>query len=363
MKKIIPVILSGGQGMRLWPLSRGDRPKQFIPLIFGKSLFEQTLERVKDSKLFDNPIIICANQHRSLIKDILNQYGTVKKIIAEPMGRNTAPALCAAALYANSISAEDSLLLMVPSDHFIPDIQKFMDTVEQGVPLALENLIVTFGIQPHSANTEFGYIEKGDRHGNGFSVRKFHEKPDKETATKYLHHENNFLWNSGIFLVTAKNVIKMMEQFAPNILASVKETLYKSQEDLGDLILDTDSFSRVPDLSIDKAIMEKTKNSSVILAQFQWDDLGTWNALWTTGDKDKDGNVSQGDIISVNTCNSYLWTDGPLLCTVGLTDMIAVVLEDAVFVVPRDKSDDMRTLITALKKANRPELSRSKNLK
>lgn len=356
VSKITPVILSGGQGTRLWPLSRKAMPKQFIPLLFGQSLFEQTLERVSDQSIFSKPVIICAKDHRFLVRKIVDQKYPVRQIIAEPFGRNTAPALCAAALCASSSEdGNDPLLLVLPSDHYIPDKHDFISTIQKAVSLAEGGAIVVFGIKPHAPHTGFGYIEKAEAMGNGFRVKKFHEKPKYEVAKSYLD-SGDFFWNAGIFLVKASIYREQLLQYRPDIFSSVEATMGHSEKDLNDLVLDSASFEKVPDVSIDVAVMEVTDKACVIPAQFKWDDLGSWDALWNISDKDENGNVVQGDAMPVKTTNSYLRTDGPLLCTAGVDNIIAIVEQGSVFIGSRENSEQIKDLIVQLKNEDRQEL-------
>jgi len=353
---VIPVILSGGQGVRLWPLSRTTKPKQFIPLVSGRSLFEQTLLRVGGKSGFAEPLIICSKDHRFLVRTVISNKYKVQKIIAEPCGRNTAPALCAAAFYAQeNYKDDDPLLLVLPSDHYIDDTANFLSDVARAVPLAQDGYIVTFGIAPRYAHTGFGYIERGAATGEGYCVEKFHEKPDMAQAADYLE-QGGFYWNSGIYLVKASVYLAEVERQCSDVLVATSRAYTQSREDMGDLVLSEEFFPLAPDVSIDRAVMEETDKGCVVPASFHWDDLGSWDALWDVSQKNADCNALQGDVVAIDTRNSYLRSDSMLLCTVGVDNVIAVVEQGAVFVGAREDSEKIRELIAQLKDKGRPEL-------
>lgn len=363
---ITPIILSGGQGTRLWPLSRAMMPKQFIPLIFGESLFEQTMSRILSSNMYSEPIILCSENHQTIVEGLIDKHQwLVQKIIAEPCNRNTSAALAMAALYKLSVARvdEDPILVMMPSDHYIPDANQFHESITKAVTLAEEGLIVAFGIPPYKPHTGFGYIEKGEVYGQGFRVKKFHEKPSEDTAKSYLD-SGLFYWNSGILVTKASVYLNELKTYSPDIyntsVAAFNEA--KGSHDL--LTFNQNSFEMIPSVAIDYAVMEKTCKAVFVPASFRWDDLGSWDSLWGICEKDGDSNTKHGDVISINTQNSMLWTSGPLLCTVGVENLIAVVEDDVVFIGARDHAEDIKILIDVLKSKNRAELNnRPKTLK
>ncbi|MCB1531267.1 MAG: mannose-1-phosphate guanylyltransferase/mannose-6-phosphate isomerase [Alphaproteobacteria bacterium] len=348
-KQITPVILSGGQGTRLWPLSRANQPKQFIPLASDRSLFEDTVERCAD-KAFSAPMVLCAQEHRFLVKKLLTPSANIK-IIMEPCGRNTAAAICAAAL---SAEKEEDILLVLPSDHYIPQAQDFVQTIKSALPLAEAGSIVTFGIEPTSPHTGFGYIERGDDFAPGYRIKKFHEKPDLDKAKSYLE-QGGYYWNAGIFMMRADILLDEMQAHAADILEGVRAAVNKAADDLGDMLLDADAFSKVRSQSIDYAVLEKTDKAAVMPAGFAWSDLGSWDALWQASDRDAQGNHTQGTTYLKDVKNSYLRSEGPTLAVLGLEDIVAVAMQDAVFIAPKDKSEEVKALVEDMKASNAPQ--------
>ncbi len=344
--KLTPVILSGGQGTRLWPLSRSDKPKQFIPLTSAKSLFEDTVERCDGYKGFINKIIICSQAHRFLIKKLLSKEQLQHaQIIMEPCGRNTAAASAVAALAAKT---PDDILLIMPSDHFIPDNESFYKDIEKALPLAADRYLVTFGIEPTSAHTGFGYIQAGEVNGNGFTIKAFHEKPDTQKAQSYLD-QGGFYWNAGIFMAKAGILLEELEKHAPDILEQTQDAWNKRLNDLGDTLIDPESFAQVRSDSIDHALAEKTNHAAVIPASFEWNDLGHWKSLWSVSEKDEHNNSIQGTVYTHDVENSYLRSDGPVLGVLGLDNVVAVAMKDAVFIASKDRSEDIKHLVSEMK--------------
>ncbi len=343
---ITPVILSGGQGTRLWPLSRSDKPKQFIPLTSNTSLFEETAQRCDGYDGFADKIIICSQAHRFLIKKLLSKEQLQSAhIIMEPCGRNTAAAIAIAALAAKT---PDDILLIMPSDHFIPDNNAFYKDIEKALPLAADGHLVTFGIQPTSAHTGFGYIQAGEATGNGFAIKAFHEKPDAQKAQTYLE-QGGFYWNAGIFMAKAGMLMGELEKHASDILDQTREAWDKRQDDLGDTLINPESFAKVRSDSIDYAIAEKTDRAAVIPTSFDWNDLGHWKSLWSASEKDAHNNAAQGTVYTHDVKNSYLRSDGPVLGVLGLDNVIAVAMKDAVFIAAKDRSEDIKHLVSDMK--------------
>lgn len=351
--KITPVILSGGGGARLWPLSRQDYPKQFIPLLDDQCSLEKTLLRVQDRILFAAPVIICGMSHRFLIEDILSRHNIRDAmIIAEPCKRNTAPALAAAALVASDRQENiEGSLLILPADHHIPDPLAFVDSVLVAQKHALSDNLLTFGIVPTGPQTGFGYIEKGracDPAETAYRIASFTEKPDLKTAEHYLATENYF-WNAGMFMARTALFLDEIKRYAPDILAHVQHSIEGARHDLGHIMLDEESFARCADISIDYAIMEKTDRAAVVPAAFEWNDLGSWDSLWDISEKDEHENAVIGNVLALDTRHSYLKSEKQVLCAIGLDDIIAVNTPDALLIAPRTQSEKVKNVVEALK--------------
>ena len=357
MKKIVPIIVSGGQGSRLWPMSRSSMPKQFIPIgESGKSLFQQTLERVDNKELFLPPLVICSKDHRFLVRDIAKNMGIKSmRTICEPIARNTAPAFCAGVLAAEDMYGEDVAVLILPADHFIPDARIFQDTIVKALPLLEQGKIITFGIHPTSPHTGYGYIERAEAVGAGFGVKSFTEKPNIETAQKYLS-SGQYFWNAGIFMVRPVDFIKEMKAFQPDVYTHVVSAYKDAEIDLDDYILNQNYFESAPKISFDYAVMEHTQDSCVVPADFTWYDLGSWDALWDISLKDDAENVIIGDVIAHQTSQSYLSSQRQLLCTVGMDNIIVVATDDCVLVAPRQESERIKGLIETMSAQKRSEL-------
>ena len=352
-QRITPVILSGGQGTRLWPLSRADMPKQFIPLTGDKSLFEETIERCENNKLFKHPIVICSQSHRFLIKELLGGERIEKtQIIMEPCGRNTAAAIAACAL---AIDTNDIILIM-PSDHFIPDKNAFSKDIESALTLAEQGNIVTFGITPTTAHTGFGYIQRGTETGNGFNIKAFHEKPNKEKAEEYLAN-SGYYWNAGIFMAKAQSFIEELEKYASDILEQTETAWNARHNDLGDTLINPEAFEKVRSESIDYAVAEKTDRAVVVPTTFDWNDLGQWKSLWSISDKSENQNATQGTIYTHDVQNSYLRSeDNIVLGAVGLDNIVAIAMKDAVFIAGKDRSEDIKHLVAEMKNSKQMQL-------
>jgi mannose-1-phosphate guanylyltransferase / mannose-6-phosphate isomerase len=352
---IYPVLLSGGSGTRLWPLSRQSRPKQLLALTGSRTMLQETALRVDEESL-QRLIVVCSSEHRFAIAEQLHGIGlAAPRIILEPVGRNTAPAAAVAALAATEKDA-DALLLLMPADHLIADSQSFRRAVATGAFAAAEGHVVLFGIAPESPATGYGYIESGDPlagHAGIHNVVRFHEKPDGATAKAYLKGGRHW-WNSGIFLVAARVLLSEMETHAPEILSCARSALDGAVRDLDFCRLHSDSFARSPSVSLDHAIMERTDKAAVITADFDWSDIGAWSELWEAGNRDGDGNVLSGDIKAMNTRNSYVRTEGPLVATLGVEDMIVIATADAVLVARKGADQEVKQLVAALQADQHP---------
>jgi len=355
---LIPLILSGGSGTRLWPVSRKNLPKQFLALAGDSTLFQQTLERTRQLPDVAPPIVVASDDHRFLAADQLLDLGIDNAtIVLEPLARNTAPAIALGALQALR-RGDDPLLLVLPADHLIGDKASFVEAVKQAIPLAEQSWLVTFGIRPDRPETGFGYIRRaGAINKDGFQVEQFVEKPDLATAETYLA-DGGYDWNSGMFLFKASRYLEELAEHAPEMLAAVREADAKSSTDLDFVRIDQETFSQVPDRSIDYAVMEKTRRAAVVPVSCAWSDIGSWSALWLTGQKDADGNMSEGDTLAIDTHNSLLRShDRHLVATVGVDDLIVVTTPDATLVAHRDAAQDVKRIVEQLKASGRTEHS------
>jgi mannose-1-phosphate guanylyltransferase/mannose-6-phosphate isomerase len=354
---LIPLILSGGSGTRLWPVSRKNLPKQFLALAGQGTLFQQAIARTRQLPQVAAPIVVASDDHRFLAADQLLEAGIEDAtIVLEPLARNTAPAIALGALQAVDRDA-DAVLLVLPADHLIGDTAAFAAAVEKALPLARQGWLVTFGIRPDRPETGFGYIRHGEAVGEGYHVEQFVEKPDLATAQSYLA-DSGYDWNSGMFLFQASRYLEELGTHAPAMLAAVREAYAKASVDLDFVRIDRDAFARVPDDSIDYAVMEKTRRAAVIPVSCAWSDIGSWSALWQTSAHDAQGNACEGDTMAINTRNSLLRShERHLLATVGVDDLIVVSTPDATLVAHRDAAQDVKKIVEQLKAAGRSEQS------
>ena len=356
---IHPVILSGGSGSRLWPMSRAGYPKQFLALHGddGTTMLQATAKRVQRGN-FSNPLLVCNEEHRFILAEQLRQVDVKPDgIILEPVARNTAPAVAVAALTLGRTKT-DALMLVMPSDHVILGEASFHKAVEAAAEAAAGGALVTFGITPTLPETGYGYIQRGQPwKGNVegvYEVSRFVEKPDLKTAEQYLD-SGDYAWNSGIFLFRADTYIDALERFQPVMLAAVRAALDNSQEDLNFCRLDESAFAASPSNSIDYAVMEHTDNAAVVPVDMGWSDLGAWSALWDIKEKDDQGNVATGDVLLHNTRNSYVHADHAMVAVSGLDDVIVVATDDAVLVVDRHNAQSVKDLVEQLKRDGRGE--------
>lgn len=362
---MIPVILSGGSGSRLWPLSRGLFPKQFLPLAGDASMLQDTLSRLDGIPACAAPLLICNEAHRFIVAEQLRQASkTAAGILLEPVGRNTAPAIALAALTATQ-HGEDPLLLVLAADHVIADTAAFQQAVATAQQAAEASALVTFGIVPGHAETGYGYIEQGIRDsGSGIClpagaspVARFVEKPDAQTAAAYVE-SGRYLWNSGMFLFRASVLLAEMARFAPQMLEACRAALAASQHDLDFIRLDAAAFAACPEDSIDYAVMEKTDKAVVVPLDAGWSDVGSWSALWAVAGHDKDGNVRRGDVMAHDSHNCYLHgSERRLLATVGVEDLVVVDTADAVLVAHKSRVQDVKKVVDRLKAEGRSEHS------
>ncbi|MET0582650.1 MAG: mannose-1-phosphate guanylyltransferase/mannose-6-phosphate isomerase [Pseudoxanthomonas sp.] len=351
MSLLQPVLLSGGSGTRLWPLSREAYPKQFLPLVGEDTMVQATWRRVAPLAS-TAPIIVANEEHRFLVAEQLRQIGApAPAILLEPVGRNTAPAIAAAALQALA-SGQDPLLLVLPSDHVVRDPDGFRRAVEQVAAVAEAGALVTFGIVPDAAETGFGYIQ-AEQGAGARKVLRFVEKPDQATAQSYLD-TGGYYWNSGMFLFRASRYLEELGLFRPDIVAAVKLAFASAQHD-GDFIrLDKEAFTASPADSIDYAVMEKTAHAMVLPVDIGWNDVGSWSALWDVAEHDADGNSHHGDVIAVDTRNSYAYAQR-LVALVGVDDIVVVDTEDAVLVARKDRVQEVKQVVARLKDTQRSQ--------
>jgi mannose-1-phosphate guanylyltransferase/mannose-6-phosphate isomerase len=355
---IRPVILSGGSGTRLWPLSRELYPKQFLPLNGDNTMIQDTVLRLQGMKDVADPIIVCNDDHRFLAAEQMRKIGVKPEaVILEPVGRNTAPAIAAAAHYC--IDKEfDDVLLVLPADHVINDLKTFQKVVEAGEKMACSDKLVTFGVVATSPETGYGYIKADtkllDALSGAASVEKFVEKPDLETAEKYIE-DGNYYWNSGMFMFRAVDFVAELQKFNPDADKSAKQAINEAEVDNDFIRLNAQKFGESPSISIDYAVMEKTDSAIVIPLDAGWNDIGSWAALSDVNDHDESNNVVIGDVILDGVKNSYVRSSGRLVGVVGVDDHIVVETSDAVLVAHKDRVQNVKKLVEQLKKSKRPE--------
>ena len=355
---LIPLILSGGSGTRLWPVSRRNLPKQFLSLSGDGTLFQQAVTRTQKLPETAAPIVVASEDHRFMAADQLleaNVHGAT--IVLEPIARNTAPAIALGALKAVERDPQ-ALLLVLPADHLIGDTESFVAAVQQALPAARDGWLVTFGIRPDRPETGFGYIRRAESIGeNTFRVERFVEKPDLATAQGYVT-DGSYDWNSGMFLFKAARYLEELSQHAPEMLEAVRKAYATGHGDLDFVRVDAEAFAKVPDNSIDYAVMEKTSRAAVIPVSCAWSDIGSWSALWLSGQHDEQGNQREGDTLTVNTRNSLLRShDRHMIATVGVEDIIVVSTPDATLVAHRDAAQDVKKVVDQLKASGRTEHS------
>ena len=354
---IHPVILSGGSGTRLWPMSRTLYPKQLLPLVGERTLLQQAALRVAGAPGFAAPLVIANEEHRFIIAEQLRAIGvTAGALLLEPVGRNTAPAACVAALSLADVEP-GALMLLMPSDHTIADPAAFLAAVERAAVAARARHLVTFGVHPEKPETGYGYIERGaalpDAEG-AFAVARFVEKPDGATAERYVA-AGDFFWNSGIFLFPAALLISELRRLRPDMLSACRQALGAARRDDDFIRLDKEAFAGCPSDSIDYAIMEHTDRAAVVPVAMGWSDLGSWDALWETAEKDVAGNVLAGNVIAEDTKSSYIRSEAGLVATLGIKDMVVVATQDAIMLAPRSRAQDVRRLVARLIKEGRGE--------
>ena len=360
---MIPVIMAGGSGTRLWPLSRTAFPKQFLALDGQLTMLQQTAARL-DGLSAQQPIVICNEDHRFLVADQLLQHGKQATILLEPVGRNTAPAIALAALQAlaQAKGAEAPVLLVLAADHVIRDIAAFQQAASQLLPAVKAGKVGTLGIVPTEPATGYGYIRAGVAVESGFAVEQFVEKPNLATAQEYVA-AGNYYWNSGMFMVRADRYLEVLKQFRPDILAACEQAMANVVADLDFVRVDAEAFKACPDESIDYAIMEPLSavegDPQVVVAPLNagWSDVGSWSALWEIADKDAGNNATLGeaDVILHNTSNSFVYGDKRLITTLGVDNLVIIDTPDALLVANKDEVQNVKNIVAEIKAAKRNE--------
>lgn len=341
--------MAGGVGSRLWPLSRAMLPKQFLPLFSNETMFQETLERVSGIN-YESISVICNEEYKFFVSDQLKDKNINGKVILEPESKNTAPAICLSALNEDP----NSILLVLSADHIIKDKDSFYKAVESAIELTKMDLLVTFGVVPDKPHTGYGYIKKGNKVGDGFHVEEFLEKPSKEKAN-VLFASQKYLWNSGMFLFKAGTFLEELEKHNPKILELCKKSVDSQIEKDKYINFDKEIFSNCPNISIDYAVMEKTKKSSVIPVNMGWSDVGSWSSLWELMDKDHMGNVASGDISIHNSKNSYIYSEDKLVAVNDVNDLIVIATKDSILISSKEKSEDIKSIVEHLKDNERIE--------
>jgi len=350
---IVPVILSGGSGTRLWPLSRKLYPKQFISLVNDTTLFQDTILRLPEEAA--NPLIICNEEHRFIVAEQLRQIKSSNKgIILEPTGKNTAPAIALAAM--NLINEEnDPILIVMSADHLIEDIEEFKRSIKIATKIANKGKMVALGVQPRKPEVGYGYIQvDNSKESESYNILSFTEKPNFKIAQQYLH-SGNYYWNSGIFIFKASLYLQELEKYEPEIYNACKKSCIKTPKDLDFIRLDNKEFYNCPNKSIDYAVMEKTNTGVVVPFKGGWSDIGSWETLWDSKSKDSDNNVAEGDVVLNKVKNSYIHSTNRLVSVNDLSDLVIIDTQDALLVSSKKSSQDIKNLVLTLKNDGRSE--------
>lgn len=355
-ERIIPVIMAGGSGSRLWPLSRQFKPKQFLSLTEeGQSMLQITVRRLEGLPV-RAPLLICNEQHRFLVAEQLRQMGLSEaQILLEPVGRNTAPAIALAAFQAIA-EGSDPVLLVLAADHFIQQVDAFHSSIRAALPLADAGRLVTFGIFPTHPEVGYGYIKKGApvSETNGYAVSRFVEKPNLKTATDYLE-SGDYFWNSGMFMLRASRYLDELMKFRPDIYEACERASASAERDMDFIRIDKDIFSSCPDDSIDYAVMEKTADAVMVTMAAGWSDIGSWAALWEFSQKNQNNNLLKGDVVDIETNNCVVYADSRLVTTLGIENLVIVETKDAVLIAHKEKVQDVKKIVAQLDVANRTE--------
>ncbi|WP_219988763.1 mannose-1-phosphate guanylyltransferase/mannose-6-phosphate isomerase [Leucothrix pacifica] len=356
---ITPVILSGGSGTRLWPLSRQLRPKQFLPLVDELTLFQNTVQRLQGIPNLEDVLVVCNEEHRFMVAEQLRELQLAHQgILLEPVGRDTAPALALAALHLTQQGKSDALMLVLPADHVITDNDAFHQAIQQAAQAAQDGYLTTFGIVPQRAETGYGYIRQGESLTDldASRVAAFVEKPDAGTAQTYVD-SGNYLWNSGMFLFRVDRLLAALEAYQPEVLQACQAALADPSHDLDFIRLNTAAFTAAPAISIDYAVMEKTQDAVVIPLDAGWNDVGAWSAVWEVGQQDAQQNVLHGDVLTHQAKGNLVHAEHRLVTLVGVDDLVVVETKDAVMVAHRDKVQHVKHVVGQLKDQQRSEAS------
>ena len=340
------IILAGGSGSRLWPLSRELCPKQLLNITGEKSLLQATFERLQNLMPDENILSITNTKHLANVRMQLKDYYAAPIILSEPVSKNTAPAAAVSVKYISENKNSDEIILVVPSDHLIHDVQKFSEAIEKGKQLAEQGFVVTFGVEPSYCETGFGYIKTSEKIDDGFKVEKFVEKPDLKTAQKYLQDKTMF-WNSGIFMFKPSVFFNELKRHAGNIFEITEKIDFKNSEEIPFV-----EFDKMPNISLDYALMEKSDNLVMIKLESDWKDLGSWDAIYDISPKDNNGNVFVGHVLDEGSKNSLVYSSSKLVATIGLEDIVLVETEDAILACRKDKTQDVKHIYETLKQQN-----------
>jgi mannose-1-phosphate guanylyltransferase/mannose-1-phosphate guanylyltransferase/mannose-6-phosphate isomerase len=353
--KIVPVILSGGSGTRLWPLSRTGRPKQLLALTHADTMLQMTARRAPGDAGFAAPIVVASAAHADIIEEQLAAVGSAPSaLILEPMARNTAPAIALAAL----VAEPDAVLLVMPSDHVITDPDAFRAAIDRALPLVADGAMATFGIEPDGPETGYGYIQAGDALSDGaHAVARFVEKPDRATAQSYLDAGNHY-WNGGIFLFRADTYMAALDRHAPAMADAARQAVSGSAREGARLFPDPVAFSGSPSDSVDYAVMEKADRVVVVPVAMGWSDVGSWDALHQLAERDAAGNAHHGEIVAIDSANCLVRSEGPLVAIVGVSDLIVVATGDAILIMPRGESQEVKRAVAALQQQAHVTLDR-----
>jgi mannose-1-phosphate guanylyltransferase/mannose-6-phosphate isomerase len=344
---IVPLVMCGGAGTRLWPSSREGRPKQFLPLLGSRSTFQDTMRRISDPAVFARPIVITNTQYRFIVKEQLEEIGIDADILLEPTRRDSGPAIAAGAAFAAQRDG-DPVVMALAADHMVSDDAAFVAACREACAAALGGRIVTFGVRPDRPATEYGYIRPGPKIGEAvFTVEQFVEKPDEETARRYI--VEGYLWNSGNFVFKADDLLGEYSAFDAETVAAARDAIERAGSDLGFVTIDLEHFARAKPVSIDYAVMEKTKRAAVVPVAYGWSDVGSWHAVWELSQRDAAGNAGQGQAVFVETQNSFASSEKPLVALFGVRDLVVVASEDAVLVADRKNTAQMKRLVGRLK--------------
>jgi len=343
------VVLAGGSGSRLWPLSRAAHPKQFLALNGEDTMLQSTMKRLEGLNI-ESSVTICNEEHRFFVAEQLRKINKLGSIILEPTGRNTAPAIALAAIAVEG----DPLLLVLAADHVIRDESAFTQAVTEAIPLAEAGKLVTFGIVPNEPHTGYGYIKKGQEIKGGFVVDRFVEKPSSDVAQEYLD-SGGYLWNSGMFLFRASRYLEELKKYRSDIFDACEASMVDAESDLDFIRVNKDRFIACPTDSVDYAVMEKTADAVVMPMDAGWSDIGSWSSLWDISEKDGDGNSIHGDAILHNTHNSYVKTEGKLIAAIGVNDLVIISTKDVLMVAHKDSVQDVKIITTKLKADSRSE--------